>query len=65
MEPQSVAAQFLDVIQLLDDPLKIPDTIRVRVVEGLRIDLIDVFQPFCSHVEPLSVKDKVMLCFKC
>ena len=51
IDPQSVAAQILDVIQFRDDPVDIPDSVAVRVTERLRINFIkySVFQPLGPH----------------
>ena len=60
VDPERVAAESLDVIQFFNDSLKITDAVRIRVVEGLRVDLIEycIFQP-CRHVCFLRFFDAV------
>ena len=47
IDPQSVAAQALDVVQLGDNALQVADTVAVGIVEALGIDFIEycVFEP--------------------
>ena len=41
IDPESVAAKALNIIQLFDDPVKISDAVRVCILERLGIDLIE------------------------
>ena len=54
IQPQGVAAQTFDIVQLLDNALQVTDAVTVGVIKGLGIDLIEnrVFQPVCSHLMP-------------
>ena len=54
IDPERVAAQALDIIELFCDARDISDAVPVCIIEGLGIDLIEycVFQPFRSHFIP-------------
>ena len=51
VEPQGVAAQALDIVQLFGDAVEVTDAIAVGVLEGLGVDFVKdcVFQPGCAH----------------
>ena len=40
IDPQGIAPQAADIIQLFDDPVEIPDPVCVGIVKGLGINLI-------------------------
>ena len=40
IDPQGVAAEVPDIIQLLDDPVQVADPVAVGIEKGLRVDLI-------------------------
>ena len=41
VDPDGVASQILDIIQLADDTLKVADTVGIGVQEGLGVNLIE------------------------
>src|SRR5699024_3474047 len=47
VQPQGVAAQRLDVVQLFDDAGQVADAVAVRIPEALGVDLVEnaLFQP--------------------
>ena len=58
IEPERVAAQLLNIVELLDDTLQIADTVAVAVVKALWIDFVKyrVIQPSRHKNHPFSNK---------
>ena len=54
IQPEGVAAQLPDIIQLFDHTRQIPDSIAVGVQKGLGIDFIKnrIVKPFCHFILP-------------
>ena len=52
VDPQCIAAQLLDIVQLFNDAGDVTDAIAVGIVEGLRINFVEncVFQPLFHEV---------------
>ena len=52
VDPQCVAAQLLDIVQLFNDAGDVTDAIAVGIVKGLRINFVEnrVFQPLFHEV---------------
>ena len=48
VDPQRVAAQPPDIVQLVDDPLKIADTVGIGIKERLGVNFVkySIIQPF-------------------
>ena len=63
VQPQRIAAQLPDIVQLGRDARDIPDAVPVRVIETLRINLIEncVFQPLAHTDRVLSGPAAVVL----
>ena len=56
VDPEGIRAQVLDVIELLDDSLQIPDAVPVRIVEGLGVDFVEyrVIEPGRHSYSPFK-----------
>ena len=54
IDPQRVAAQPPDIVQLVDDPLKIADTVSIGIKERLGVNFVkySVIQPFWHKKGP-------------
>jgi hypothetical protein len=63
IQPEGVAAQIPDIIQLLDDPLKIPNTVSIGIVKRLGIYFVKnrIIEPLGHKPPPLIIiKIKVL-----
>ena len=56
IDPERICAEVPDIVKLLRNTRNVPDSVRIRVAEGLRVDLIKycIFKPFRHNVPPFQ-----------
>ena len=62
VHPNRIASQLLDIVQMLNDSLKITDSICIGILKRLWINLIEncIFQPLCHTSSLLTVIQSIL-----